>query len=156
MKNITYISTRGNTSPVSSAQAIKQGLADDGGLFMPEVIPTLTENDFDILKKASYPERAAYVMSKFLTDYTYEELLSDCKESYSDTRFPGGAAPLTNVGNMRLLELWHGPTCAFKDMALQVMPRLLSRALTKTGEKGIDHRKILTYLNCFYSRCNIG
>lgn len=135
MKNISYISTRGNTSPVSSAQAIKQGLADDGGLFMPEVIPTLTKTDFDFLKKASYPERAAYVMSKFLTDYTYEELLIDCKESYSETRFPGGAAPLTNVGNMRLLELWHGPTCAFKDMALQVMPRLLSRALTKTGEK---------------------
>ncbi len=135
MKTINYISTRGNTKPVSSAQAIKQGLADDGGLFMPEIIPTLTKEDFDILKKASYPERAAYVMSKFLTDYTYEELLADCNESYSSARFPGGAAPLTNIGNLRLLELWHGPTCAFKDMALQVMPRLLSRALTKTGEK---------------------
>ena len=135
MKTINYISTRGNTKPVSSAQAIKQGLADDGGLFMPEIIPALTKEDFDFLKKASYPERAAYVMSKFLTDYTYEELLADCKESYSSARFPGGAAPLTNIGNLRLLELWHGPTCAFKDMALQVMPRLLSRALTKTGEK---------------------
>ncbi|MBE6671330.1 MAG: threonine synthase [Ruminococcaceae bacterium] len=135
MKNINYISTRGNNVPVSSAQAIKQGLANDGGLFMPEVIPSLTEKDFEILKKASYPERAAYVMSKFLTDYTYEELLADCNESYSEARFPGGAAPITNVGNLRLLELWHGPTCAFKDMALQVMPRLLSRALVKTGEK---------------------
>ena len=74
-------------------------------------------------------------MAKFLTDYTYEELLADCMESYSQTRFPGGAAPLTDVGNLRLLELWHGPTCAFKDMALQVMPRLLSRALTKTNEE---------------------
>ncbi len=135
MKNINYISTRGNTKPVLSAQAIKQGLADDGGLFMPEVIPSLTKEDFDFLKNAAYHERAAYVMSKFLTDYTYEELLADCKESYSEARFPGGAAPLTNIGNLRLLELWHGPTCAFKDMALQVMPRLLSRALTKTGEK---------------------
>ncbi len=134
MKNINYISTRGNTKPVSSAQAIKQGLADDGGLFMPEAIPSLSKEDFDFLKKASYPERAAYIMAKFLTDYTYDELLSDCKESYSEARFPGGAAPITNVGNLRLLELWHGPTCAFKDMALQVMPRLLSRALTKTGE----------------------
>ncbi|MBR5322978.1 MAG: threonine synthase [Clostridia bacterium] len=132
---MNYISTRGNTKPVSSAQAIKQGLADDGGLFMPEVIPALTKEDFDVLKRASYPERAAYVMSKFLTDYTYEELLADCQESYSPARFPGGAAPLTSIGNLRLLELWHGPTCAFKDMALQVMPRLLSRALTKTGEK---------------------
>ena len=135
MKTINYISTRGNTKPVSSAQAIKQGLADDGGLFMPEVIPALTKEDIDFLKKASYPERAAYVMSKFLTDYTYEELLADCNESYSSARFPGGAAPITSIGNLRLLELWHGPTCAFKDMALQVMPRLLSRALTKTGEK---------------------
>ena len=134
MKNINYISTRGNTAPVSSAQAIKQGLADDGGLFMPEFIPSLTKEDLDFLKSTSYPERAAYVMAKFLTDYTYEELLADCKESYSSARFPGGAAPLTDVGNLRLLELWHGPTCAFKDMALQVMPRLLSRALTKTGE----------------------
>ena len=106
MKNINYISTRGNNVPVSSAQAIKQGLANDGGLFMPEVIPSLTESDFEILKKASYPERAAYVMSKFLTDYTYEELLADCNESYSEARFPGGAAPITNVGTLRLLELW--------------------------------------------------
>lgn len=135
MKNINYISTRGNTTPVSAAQAIKQGLADDGGLFMPEVIPQLTSEDMDFIKKASYPERAAYVMSKFLTDYTYDELLSDCKESYSEERFKGGAAPITNIDSLRLLELWHGPTCAFKDMALQVMPRLLSRALTKTGEK---------------------
>ncbi len=134
MENISYISTRGNTKPVTSAQAIKQGLADDGGLFMPETIPALTSEDFDFLKKASYPERAAYVMAKFLTDYTYEELLADCQESYSSARFPGGAAPLTDIGNLRLLELWHGPTCAFKDMALQVMPRLLSRALTKTNE----------------------
>ncbi len=134
MENISYISTRGNTNPVTSAQAIKQGLADDGGLFMPETIPALTEKDFEFLKKASYPERAAYIMAKFLTDYTYEELLADCKESYSQARFPGGAAPLTDIGNLRLLELWHGPTCAFKDMALQVMPRLLSRALTKTNE----------------------
>ncbi len=135
MKNINYISTRGNTKPVTSAQAIKQGLADDGGLFMPETIPSLTTEDFDFLKKASYPERAAYIMAKFLTDYTYEELLTDCNESYSEKRFPGGAAPITDIDNLRLLELWHGPTCAFKDMALQVMPRLLSRALTKTNEQ---------------------
>ncbi len=135
MKNINYISTRGKTLPVSSAQAIKQGLADDGGLFMPETIPSLTQEDFDFLKDATYSERAAYIMAKFLTDYNYEELLSDCKEAYSEARFPGGAAPITDIDNMRLLELWHGPTCAFKDMALQVMPRLLSRALTKTNEK---------------------
>lgn len=135
MENINYISTRGNTKPVTSAQAIKQGLADDGGLFMPEKIPTLTEGSFAFMKKATYYERAAYIMAKFLTDYTYSELREDCKKSYSASRFPGGPAPITNIDNLRLLELWHGPTCAFKDMALQVMPRLLSRALTKTGEE---------------------
>lgn len=135
MRNINYISTRGNTKPVTSAQAIKQGLADDGGLFMPAEIPALTASDFDFLKNATYPERAAYIMAKFLTDYTYDELLADCQESYSEKRFPGGAAPLTDIDTLRLLELWHGPTCAFKDMALQVMPRLLSRALTKTNEE---------------------
>ncbi len=134
MNNINYISTRGNAEKVTSAQAIKQGLAGDGGLFMPEIIPQLCGDDFDILKKSSYPERAAYIMAKFLTDYTYDELLTDCKESYSQDRFPGGAAPLKEIDDLRLLELWHGPTCAFKDMALQVMPRLLSRALTKTNE----------------------
>ena len=64
MRNINYISTRGNTQPVTSAQAIKQGLADDGGLFMPAEIPALTASDFDFLKKATYPERAAYIMAK--------------------------------------------------------------------------------------------
>lgn len=135
MKNVNYISTRGKSRPVTSARAIKQGLAEDGGLFMPEEIPSLSKEDFMLLRGFDYPERAAFVMSKFLTDYTYDELLSDCREAYSEKRFKGGAAPLKNIGNLRLLELWHGPTCAFKDMALQIMPRLLSRALSKTGEK---------------------
>ena len=71
-----------------------------------------------------------------MTDYTYEELLSDCREAYSEKSFVGGAAPLVNIhDNLYSLELWHGPTAAFKDMALQIMPRLLSRALKKTGEE---------------------
>ena len=135
MENIYYISTRGGSEKVTSAQAIKQGLCSDGGLFMPERIPEFSKEDFDFIKNADYPHRAAYVMSKFLTDYTYDELLSDCEKAYAPDRFIGGAAPLKKIGNCRLIELWHGPTCAFKDMALQIMPRLLSRALEKTGEK---------------------
>ena len=70
-----------------------------------------------------------------MTDYTEEELLSDCTEAYRETSFVGGAAPLVSLNeNLEVLELWHGPTAAFKDMALQIMPRLLSRALVKTGE----------------------
>ena len=131
-----YSSTRSATGPfVSSAEAIKRGLAPDGGLYMPNEIPTLSDDELDELAGLSYPERAARILGKFLTDYTEEELLSDCREAYGEDRFPGGAAPLSDIdGSTVALELWHGPTCAFKDMALQIMPRLLSRALRKTGE----------------------
>ena len=132
-----YFSTRDSQkNKFDSAVVIKQGLAADGGLFVPEEIPTLTKNEVLDLCKKTYPQRAAYILSKFLTDYTYEELLTDSEGAYSDTSFPGGAAPLVKIEGTSLssLELWHGPTAAFKDMALQIMPRLLSRALVKTGE----------------------
>lgn len=133
---MNYTSTRGNGGKVTAAKAIKQGLASDGGLFMPESIPTLTSEDILALSKMSYPERAATVLSKFLTDYTYDELLEDCNEAYGEARFPVGAAPISAIGEkLRILELWHGPTAAFKDMALQIMPRLFVRALRKTEEK---------------------
>lgn len=132
-----YKSTRSNEeAKYSAAQVIKQGLADDGGLFVPDEIPTLSMQEIEELCKESYPVRAAKILSKFLTDYTYEELLADCSAAYDEKSFVGGAAPLCNIhDNFESLELWHGPTAAFKDMALQIMPRLLSRALVKTGEK---------------------
>ena len=118
-----------------SAQVIKQGLAEDGGLFVPTEIPSINENEIANLTELSYPERAAFVMGKFLTDFTYDELISDCNAAYSEESFSGSAAPLVKVNdNVYSLELWHGPTAAFKDMALQLMPRLLVRSLKKTGE----------------------
>ncbi len=132
-----YYSTRDKEklAGVTAAQAIKQGLADDGGLYVPEMLPTLTEDFLTELRGDDYATRAAKIMRMFLDDYTYEELLADCRAAYRDAAFPGGAAPLVPLSdNMYALELWHGPTAAFKDMALQVMPRLLSRALVKTGE----------------------
>ena len=121
----------------SAAQVIKQGLAADGGLFVPESIPTLTKEDITALCAMDYPARAATILGKFLTDYTAEELLADCREAYAPTSFVGGAAPLHKLSDTQthVMELWHGPTAAFKDMALQIMPRLLSRALVKTGEE---------------------
>ncbi|MBO7310371.1 MAG: threonine synthase, partial [Clostridia bacterium] len=108
----------------------------DGGLFVPDSLPTISREEIEKMCGMSYPERAATVLSKFLTDYTFEELLDDCKKAYCDSSFPGGAAQLKKVNDtIYSLELWHGPTAAFKDMALQIMPRLLSRALTKTGEE---------------------
>ena len=134
---MNYTSTRGRSGENrSAAEIIKQGLALDGGLFIPEEIPTLTEDEIVALCGMSYSERAATVLSKYLSDYTYEELLSDCEKAYCEASFPGGAAPLVKAREgVYSLELWHGPTAAFKDMALQIMPRLLSRALVKTGEK---------------------
>ncbi len=131
-----YFSTRDvQKNSFDSAVVIKKGLASDGGLFVPDSLPTLTKEDIEKLCGMTYPERAATVLSKFLTDYTYDELLKDCTDAYCESSFPGGAAQLNKVtDSIYSLELWHGPTAAFKDMALQIMPRLLSRALTKTGE----------------------
>lgn len=133
---MNYTSTRGaNKEGVSSAYAIKTGLAADGGLFMPETLPSIDLDTIKELSALSYPERAAKVLSLFLTDYTYEELLADAKAAYSEEKFTPSAAPVTTLGDGKyMLELWHGPTSAFKDMALQIMPRLFVRAIGKCGE----------------------
>lgn len=132
-----YISTRGEDNKgVSSAYAIKTGLAADGGLYMPETIPSLSFDEIKEMTALSYPERAVRILSKFLTDYTEEELREDAQAAYSLDKFDPSPAPLTNLGDgCYMLELWHGPTCAFKDMALQLMPRLFVRALRKCDEK---------------------
>lgn len=133
---MNYISTRTeNSEKHSSAFVIKKGLADDGGLFVPENLPELSLSDIESLISKSYPERAAYILSLFLTDYSREELLSAAEAAYSVEKFGGPAAPISKVGDDYFLELWHGPTSAFKDMALQIMPRLLSLSLGKTGEE---------------------
>ena len=132
-----YISTRGaHSDGVSSAYAIKTGLASDGGLFMPEEIPEISLEFIKKLSALSYPERAAKILSLFLTDYSYDELIADAEGAYAKDKFIPSPAPITELsGNKYMLELWHGPTCAFKDMALQIMPRLFVRALRKCGEE---------------------
>ena len=131
-----FFSTRDSEKKLFKAsEVIKQGLASDGGLFVPESIPSVSLEEISELAKKSYPEIAATILSKFLSDYTYEELLEDAQKAYCKESFPDGAAPVKKINdNIFSLELWRGPTAAFKDMALQIMPRLLSRALVKTGE----------------------
>ncbi|MGN1345607.1 MAG: threonine synthase [Eubacteriales bacterium] len=154
---IQYKSTRDFSSTphtVPSAQAIKEGLAPDGGLYIPCEIPSLTHGDRTALAKLSYADRAAYILAKFLDDYDRDALTEDCRAAYSDEKFPepsgehylsGGAAPLYDLADgTYVLELWHGPTSAFKDMALQIMPRLLSRALRMTGEPRTAHILVAT------------
>ncbi len=147
MKYLSTRDTRENPAKVSSAEAIKKGLAPDGGLYIPEAFPLISEGDFDALTKMNYAERATFILSRFLDDYDMDELYADCAEAYSDVRFTGGRgpAPITKQNDgVYTLELWHGPTSAFKDMALQIMPRLLSRALTMTGEKNLIHILVAT------------
>ncbi|MBO5305959.1 MAG: threonine synthase, partial [Clostridia bacterium] len=107
-----FQSTRdASAAKVSAAFAIKQGLAADGGLFVPESIPSIKKEDIEALCHDDYPTRAAKILSMFLTDYTYDELLADCKEAYREDSFVGGAAPLHKVRKgLYSLELWHGPT----------------------------------------------
>ena len=131
-----FFSTRDSEKKLFKAsEVIKQGLAADGGLFVPESIPATSLEEINTLARMSYPEIAATILSKFLSDYTYDEILEDANNAYCEESFPDGAAPVKKVKDgMYSLELWRGPTAAFKDMALQIMPRLLSRALVKTGE----------------------
>ncbi len=133
-----YLSTRDESGKagVTAAEAILEGLAGDGGLYMPQSIPLLEKSELRELCALPYAKRAARILKKFLPEYGEEALLSACCGAYAEDKFPGGAAPLHRLDDqIHVLELWHGPTCAFKDMALQLMPRLLSGALKMTGEK---------------------
>ena len=132
-----YVSTRNPKLRLSAAQAIVQGLSRDGGLFLPEEIPQITLGQIEALSKLSYPERAAKIMKLYLDEFTEEELLGFAEKAYGAAKFDDPkAAPVQDLGDGRyIMELWHGPTCAFKDMALQMLPYLLTASLQKTGEE---------------------
>ena len=132
-----YISTRDKTKSYSAAAAIVQGLAPDGGLLTPLYLPRLPKNALKELKEMSYQQRAIYIMKLFLEEYSVKELTEFVLKAYGPEKFDDPAVvPVREVdGNTYALELWHGPTCAFKDLALQMLPHLLSGALDKTGEE---------------------
>lgn len=132
-----YRSTRGEDLSVSSSEAIKMGLAPDGGLFVPASAVTVSSDFLAGLVKASYHHRARAILELFLTDFTPEELDGCVAGAYSSEKFNHpDIAPVVMLNNREyILELWHGPTCAFKDMALQILPRLMPLAATKTGEQ---------------------
>lgn len=131
-----YISTRNKNVKVSSAEAILKGLSGDGGLFVPESIPILSDSDFASLKGMDYIGRAKYLLGRFLTDFTESELDYCCRGAYENSFDGGRPAPLKNIGDgVSIMELWHGPTCAFKDLALQILPYLLTTSSKKMGNK---------------------
>ncbi len=132
MASLYYSSTRGAGERVTASQAVLKGLADDGGLFVPETIPALPDS-LENLAKLSYQELAKKIMGCFLADYTEEEL-SYCIEGAYDEKFDTPSiAPLHQVGSEYFLELFHGKTIAFKDMALSVLPYLMTVAAKKNS-----------------------
>ncbi len=130
-----YKSTRNSSMKITSSQAIVKGISPDGGLFVPEEIPVFEINDIMNLGNLSYPERAAFVFSKFLTDFTKEEIKYCTESAYNKEKF--STEKITEISTLcngvYILELWHGPTCAFKDMALQILPYLLTASVKKTN-----------------------
>ena len=132
--NIMFKSTRGDKNYVTASQAIVQGIANDGGLFVPETIPTI---DFPLEKitEMSYQELAYEVLKLILTDYTEEELKYCINSAYDEKFDTKLIAPLVSAGNGNFLELFHGKTIAFKDMALSILPYLMTTAAKKNHAK---------------------
>lgn len=132
--NLLYKSTRDAEKTVTASEAILKGLADDGGLFVPVEIPKL-DVDMNVLKDMSYQETAYAVMKQFFTDFTEEEL-KDCIAKAYDSKFDTEEiAPLVKADGMYYLELFHGATIAFKDMALSILPHLLTTSAKKNNVK---------------------
>ena len=131
---VLYKSTRGNGETVTASRAILKGLSDDGGLFVPTSIPAL-DVPMEKLAAMSYQEVAYEVMSRFLTDFTEDEL-KNCIANAYDAKFDTEEiAPLTKADGVYYLELFHGATIAFKDMALSILPHLMTTAAKKNGVK---------------------
>ena len=128
--NLQYKSTRNDNVTVTASEAILKGLADDGGLFVPVSLPKLSVS-LEELKDMNYQETAYAVMKEFFTDFTEEEL-KECIEKAYDSKFDTEEiAPLVKVDNTYYLELFHGATIAFKDMALSILPHLLTTSAKK-------------------------
>ena len=131
-----YTSTRDKSIKVTASQAIAQGISEEGGLFVPCEMPQFSMDKINSMVKMSYIDRAKTVLKEFLTDFTEDELSYCVEGAYSADKFSSAAiAPTVHIdGNKNILELWHGPTCAFKDMALQLLPYLMTVSAKKTAE----------------------
>ncbi|NLI60016.1 MAG: threonine synthase [Clostridiales bacterium] len=131
-----YLSTRDSSLKMNSMDVIKQGISREGGLFVPERIPRLTRSDMKEMEAMDYRQRAFKVLSLFLTDYSESDLQSIVEAAYRSDNFETPEiAPIIGLDNdLFVQELWHGPTYAFKDMALQILPHLMTTAALRTGD----------------------
>lgn len=130
-----YISTRDKSVKVTAAKAIAQGISVEGGLFVPDTFPTLTADDFKRLSQMDYKGRAKYILKSFLNDFSEQEVEYCIDGAYTGTFDNEQPACISLLGkNINILELWHGPTCAFKDLALQLLPYLLTTSAKKVND----------------------
>ncbi len=134
-----YNSTENKQEVVSASQAIAQGISKDGGLFVPQEFPRYSADTFKELLSLDYKGVAKKVFSDFLTDFSDSEINECVEKAYTSEKFGSdNPAPISykkyNGNGVNILELWHGPTCAFKDMALQILPHLLTKSLKKTND----------------------
>ena len=131
-----YKSTRNKEIECTSAEAIKTGLASDGGLFVPADIPKLSLGEIGAMAELNYNAKAVKLLSMFLTDFTEEEIAECVDAAYNKTKFETDSiAPVYKLNqDVYFLELWHGCTCAFKDVALQILPHLLTKSVKKTED----------------------
>lgn len=131
-----YISTRDAHQKASSKQAILNGICPDGGLY---VLPDLDkiQLDLSLICSQNYIENAVYILSHLLSDYTMKELDACVQKAYSQSFSTSDITPLKKVDDIYVLELFHGPTCAFKDIALTLLPQLMSSALKSTNQKAL-------------------
>jgi len=133
---MNYFSTRDHQHIVSAAQAIACGLAPDGGLFVPETLPEVSAQQLQALCGMTYQQRAVEIMRPFLSEFSDDELAHFTAAAYGSQFDDAAVAPVHRLDDTTVfLELWHGPTCAFKDMALQILPYLLTASLKKCGEQ---------------------
>lgn len=145
---IHYKSTRGEDTSYTFSEVILKGIAPDGGLFVPKKIPAITREDLQNLTNKSYQERAKRIFQLFETDFTDDQIKEIVDEAYSSNFDDKKIAPLIHLKNKQyILELWHGPTAAFKDMALQIMPLFFSEAIEKNNQqRNKNNEKPLRYL----------
>ena len=129
-----FLSTRGNNEKITASQAIIKGLSSDRGLFVPSEFKNL-KSELKNLVNLDYKELAYVILKEFLTDYSEKELTYCINSAYDENFDTEKIAPISKVGDDYVLELYHGPTCAFKDMALTIMPYLLKTAIEKNNLK---------------------
>lgn len=138
-----FVSTRNSVNKVSASKAILSGIASDGGLYVPESFPKISSDEIAALSKMSYREKADYIIGKYFTDFSAEEIRECTDSAYGDNFENSDPAPLVSLGGLGyVLELWHGPTSAFKDVALQILPHFIVRSSKKC--KSDDVTLILT------------